>query len=658
MQFKRKNKGSKRTTVFKQLITNIVYPLVIALIVLGYFNYNRTHTLLVDAYQEKNINIQNEIRNVLEFQDVTLSFIEKDMDRYLKTLSNILVSDFFNDIDTIENLPLEAIRKNMGMKQDIYIINRQGVIVNTTFIRDLNLNLFNIDEKHKQFLLDIFEGNRFVSEKLSLERNTKKLKKYTYQPTLDGKYIIELGSYSNEANRIVKTYRSHLENLSDVSKGIVEVDLFLGRDDPVSFINDEAIIPTEHRDIYQMTYDSKETQSIDVDIDGKKLEYQYIYMNRGNTDLYEGSIIRIVNDRSYEARIIFWEMMKLIAIFSLTIFVLFVLIYKRAKLITRPILKLETSAIRIKRGDFSTRAEVEGNNELTVLAKQFNAMLSRIAKHYEELERKVEERTAEVVAQKEEIERQKKSLTDSIHYARRIQTAILPSEYQMKKALNKHFVYYRPKDIVSGDFYWMSEKDGKVLVAAADCTGHGVPGAFMSMIGASLLNKIVNENEITKPSDVLNGLRQGVVTSLNKEGSEDQTNDGMDMSLLAIDFAKSKLEYSGAYNPLYIIRDGELLATKADRQPVGNFGKAAKDFTNHEVDLKKGDMVYICSDGYQDQFGGENKSKFMTANFKKLLVEIHKRPMNEQIEILDERHLNWRNGISQIDDILIIGIEI
>ena len=227
-----------KTTVFKQLLTNIVLPLILALVILAYFNYTRNRDLLLSSHHEKNERIQNEIKNILSFQDISLESVERDMDKYLTTMSQILINEFFNNTDSIKSIKLENIRHNLGMKQDIYIIDRNGIIVNTTFIRDLNFNLFSIDETHKNFLLSIFNGGEFVSENLSLERSTKKLKKYCYQPTLDGKYIIELGSYSNEANRIVDFYRSHLEKLSNLGSGVVSVDLFLGRDDPVSFIRD------------------------------------------------------------------------------------------------------------------------------------------------------------------------------------------------------------------------------------------------------------------------------------------------------------------------------------------------------------------------------------------------------------------------------------
>ena len=649
--------SAKKTTVFRQLLLNIILPLVATLILLAYFNYTRNKELLIAAHEEKNVRIQDEIKSVLSFQDISLESVERDMDKYLVTLSDILVHEFFKNTDSIVEISLEDIRRNLGMKQDIYVINREGIIVNTTFIRDLNFNLFTIDEKHKEFLLDIFHKGKFVSEKLSLERSTKRLKKYTYQPTIDGKYIIEIGSYSAEANRIVDFYRAHLEKLSNIGSGIISVDLFLGRDDPVSFIRDSELNP-DNISIYTEAFDSRGRTSTKVEMNGKKLDCDFIYLEREKTDLYEGSMLRIITDRSGEQEVIFNELMRLLLIFGLSLIILSVVIYMRAQAITKPIQHLAESAKKIEEGDIDIRAEIEGHNEISTLASHFNSMMERLANYYNELEQKVAERTAEVVAQKEEIERQKISLTDSILYAKRIQNAMLPAESQMEHALGEYFLIFWPKDIVSGDFYWMSQKADKVFLTAVDCTGHGVPGAFMSMIGSSLLNKIVNENEVFKPSDVLDHMKAGVISALNKEGQAESTSDGMDMSFVSLDFKNKKLEFAGANNPLYVVRDGDIMIFKGDKQPVGAFVKDDVPFTNHEVDLKKGDMVYIFSDGYQDQFGGENKTKFMVGKFKKLLVELGAMDVQKQKAELTRIHQEWRGGVGQVDDIVIIGIRI
>ena len=281
------------------------------------------------------------------------------------------------------------------------------------------------------------------------------------------------------------------------------------------------------------------------------------------------------------------------------------------------------------------------------------------------LEQIVKERTEEVVKQKEEIEKQRdeiaeknKSITDSIEYAKRIQTAVLPSNDFAKEVLPEHFILFRPRDIVSGDFYWFTKKDNLLVIIAADCTGHGVPGAFMSMLGVSFLNEIVNRHDVSTAGAILTQLRADVKKTLGQEGKEGEAKDGMDIALCIVDLENMKMQYAGAYNPLYICRNNELIEVKADRMPIGIYIKEKESFTNNEIDLEKGDTFYLFSDGYSDQFGGEDGQKFKSKNFKELLLEIYHKPMAEQREILNTKIDKWRGRWEQVDDIIILGIRV
>ncbi len=263
-----------------------------------------------------------------------------------------------------------------------------------------------------------------------------------------------------------------------------------------------------------------------------------------------------------------------------------------------------------------------------------------------------------IEAQRDEINKQKKDITDSIHYAKRIQTALLPPENLLASMLPEYFILYKPRDIVSGDYYWASEKDGKAIIVAADCTGHGVPGAFMSMLGISFLNEIMQrETEITC-SNILNKLRQNVISSLRQTGKVGESKDGMDLTIVIIDKQNKKLQFSGAYNPLLLIRNGELIPFKADKMPIGISDKVENSFTNHEINCEKNDTIYMFSDGYVDQFGGPDNSKYKSKPFKELLLTIQQKNMQEQQVILDETIEAWKGEQEQIDDILVIGIRL
>ena len=265
------------------------------------------------------------------------------------------------------------------------------------------------------------------------------------------------------------------------------------------------------------------------------------------------------------------------------------------------------------------------------------------------LEQKVIERT-------QKIEFQNIEIISNIQYARKIQIALLPSENEFKKSLTSYFILSIPRDIVSGDYYWLARKDNKVIIAVADCTGHGVHGAFMSILGIAFLNEIVNKAVTIRANEILNQLSGQVIRSLHQTGKKDITRDGMDMALCVIDTDKQKLQFSGAFRPLYLIRNNELKEFKGDSMPVGIYEDEDLSFTNIEILFNKGDLLYLFSDGYVDQLGGANRKTFRSEVFKKLLISIHKLSMNEQKEALEQKFREWKGDLEQIDDILVLGI--
>jgi ligand-binding sensor domain-containing protein/serine phosphatase RsbU (regulator of sigma subunit) len=268
------------------------------------------------------------------------------------------------------------------------------------------------------------------------------------------------------------------------------------------------------------------------------------------------------------------------------------------------------------------------------------------------LEGKVKDRTALVVAQKEELAQKNKDITDSIRYAKRIQFAILPEESPFPDT----FILFKPKDIVSGDFYWFNQVGDKEFFAAVDCTGHGVPGAFMSIIGHNSLTKIVREYGILEPGKILTQLNKEVLETLHQRSDMGDVYDGMDLALVSYDRKGKYLEYSGAFNPLYLVRDGEILETKADKISIGRSALKTKAvFQNHRIEVKSGDIVYLFSDGYADQFGGELMKKFKYGNLKELILSIQSESMTQQRITLNHTIEKWRGDIEQLDDILVIG---
>lgn len=258
-----------------------------------------------------------------------------------------------------------------------------------------------------------------------------------------------------------------------------------------------------------------------------------------------------------------------------------------------------------------------------------------------------------------QIEHKNKEITDSIRYAKRIQEAILPPDDFLKKLLPQNFVLYKPKDIVSGDFYWVEETKDAILFAAVDCTGHGVPGAFMSIVGYNLLNQAVNEHKIYTPSLILDELNKDLSATLRQKEEESTIKDGMDISLCSLNKERNELQFAGAYNSLYIINETGLKEIKGNKFPVGIFlGEQTEHFTNHKIQVKKEDMIYVFTDGYADQFGGEKGKKFKYKQLQELLVSIHKKDLKEQNSILEKTIIKWKGDLEQIDDILIFGVRV
>ena len=280
-----------------------------------------------------------------------------------------------------------------------------------------------------------------------------------------------------------------------------------------------------------------------------------------------------------------------------------------------------------------------------------------------ELEEKVQERTVELKEknevleyQKNEIEYHSNNLTISINYAQKIQSAVFPSDDILSSNFPEHFILFRPLDIVSGDFYWFRETDNYIFVAAADCTGHGVPGAFMSILGITFLNEIVKSNIRISSGELLDRLRAHVIKTLRQSHDNTGTRVGIDMALCIFDRQKHILHFSGAFRPLYLIRENQLLEFKGDHTTVGIYDDVVNAFSSKEIALKDNDTIYLFTDGYVDQTGGTQRKTFKTIRLKELLVKITNQPMNVQKEILEKRIDEWRGSLGQVDDMLVIGI--
>jgi PAS domain S-box-containing protein len=264
---------------------------------------------------------------------------------------------------------------------------------------------------------------------------------------------------------------------------------------------------------------------------------------------------------------------------------------------------------------------------------------------------------AQVEEQQAVVARQNADLLSSIRYARRIQRAVLPEPQRLQELFPESFILHRPRDIVSGDLCWFAEAQGRIVVAVADCTGHGVPGALLSLIGASLLQEVVAEQGRVEPGAVLDALREGFVQMLNRHEEADQR-DGMNLGLAVIDPQRMTLDFAGAYHPLWLIREGAIIELKGDRMPIGAFAGEQRPFNAMSLALERGDRIHLFSDGLADQFGGPQGKKLRSAGLKQWLLETSVLPIDDQHQALSDRFRLWKGGQEQVDDVLLIGIQV
>ena len=370
--------------------------------------------------------------------------------------------------------------------------------------------------------------------------------------------------------------------------------------------------------------------------------------------------------------------------FKISVFVLIILIIiawvkirerklRFEKKILEEKVKLRTKKIQEQKEDIEDK-----NQELQMAFEEVETQKDEIGEQKDE----IESQRDMVLIQKNKIEKIHQEISASINYAKRLQDAILPDSNIKSKKLSDHFILFKPKDKVSGDFFWWTYLNDYVIITASDCTGHGVPGAFMSLLGISFLREIIIKEKITYPTTILNNIRNEIIKTLKQKGEIGEQKDGMDMALISINHKTNIIQFAGANNPLYIITDTELpninenksiklfdnnilkidsskllYEVKPDKMPIAIYDKM-KDFTTHEIQLRKGDQVYMFSDGYADQFGGPRGKKLMYKPFKKLLLENSHKSMSEQKQILEDTFENWKGNLEQVDDVVIIGVTI
>lgn len=638
------------------------------------YNFWKKKKEIHENRQEHLVQVKSELKDFVVFFDNTISEFEHKLSDQAEYFSDTLVNSIFKSTANIETADLKEIRKSIGMTedQDIYIVNKNGIIVNTTYPKDLGLDFFSFGEFFVNHFNHVWEVGTFVEDRISLEMSTKLPKKYTYQSTLDKQYVIELGLYDTYSKNIIDLFTQKLNSIADKYGDIDTVSLYFGTD---KFINYQGHTLTDA----QMTearngLEGKSEYQTEYKKDGITRTTLFMQLDLDDSALQDDYVIRVKYNNARELALISAEV-KLFGLLLLFIVIpISLLILWRAKVISKPISVLLEKMDRIREGELDTKVPVTGNNEVTDLAIHFNEMMVELKQSHDTLEEKVEERTKELVEKNKVIESTHKSIQDSINYSKRLQKAVLPELGNIKKRLAESFVLFRPKDVVSGDFYWFESHGGFDFIAAADCTGHGVPGAMVSFVCNNALNRSLYEFSKLSPESVLHHTREIVIETFSKSGHD--IKDGMDIAMCRISEDREELLFVGANNPCWIVRKNENLTPKeledhktvvgdsyslievtGDKKPIG-LHEDMTPFTCHNIPIYEGDTYFLFTDGYADQFGGNKGKKLMYKPFKKLLLTMAEEPLDEQRMKLEESFDLWMGNYEQVDDVCVIGFRL
>ncbi|CAG5083749.1 hypothetical protein CRYO30217_02279 [Parvicella tangerina] len=638
------------------------------------YNFWQKKKEIHENRQEHLDQVKAELKDFVVFFDNTVSEFEHKLSTQAEYFSDTLVNHIFADTKDIESTDLKELRKVIGMTedQDIYIVNKKGVIVNTTYEEDLGLDFFSFGEFFVNHFNHVWEVGTFVEDRISLEMSTKRPKKYTYQSTLDKQYVVELGLYDTYSENVVELFTQKLNSIADKYRDIDTISLYFGMD---KFINYQGHMLTDEQmqEAKTALENNAEFKKAYVD-DGVTRTTLFMQLELDDSALQDDYVIRVKYNNERELELVSAEV-KLFGLLLLFIIIpISLLILWRAKVIAKPISILLEKMDVIRGGDLGTKVPVIGNNEVTDLAIHFNDMMAELKQSHDTLEEKVAERTRELVEKNKVIESTHKSIQDSINYSKRLQNAVLPKEAEITAHLAESFVLFRPKDVVSGDFYWFENHEKYDFIAAADCTGHGVPGAMVSFVCNNALNRSLYEFSKLSPENVLQHTREIVIETFSKSGHD--IKDGMDIALCRLNKDRDELLFVGANNPLWIIRKNEhlsqkeledrktivgdsysLIEIKGDKKPIG-LHEDMTPFTCHNIPVYEGDTYYLFTDGYADQFGGHKGKKLMYKPFKKLLLDMAEASLENQKQELAHSFDTWMGDYEQVDDVCVIGFRL
>ncbi len=614
-----------------------------------------------------------ELESKIKFFDKALGLIEVDMisdgEKAIELISNKL--DNLKDLGNISPEELKKLANENGA-DEIYIIDSSGSIFNTSFEPDMNFNLLSLSDTFTNYLKSIYGKDRVYKQRLSFSTKTGEKNVYLYYSPINSNYIIEISI--NVKNYIISKYSEEYYNFvfkefftytTDNNKYLKHIDIYtLSGKSRWSLINENKVFPYDEDTVNNLK-NGKEYQIKD----GNNLTLlQKVIFDEYDFEWITNRYIEMTFDFSILYNFI-RNMFLFSILFSILVVIAFFTLFSRLfnKIFITKVEKIYNAITEIEKGNYEIDINIKGDDELSIIANSINNMSKLVAKKVktleefnEELDRLVIERTSQLIEANKEVVKKNEDILDSIRYAERIQISMLPDSEIINSLIPCSFYLRMPKDIVGGDGYYLEPLRNGFYIALFDCTGHGVPGAMMSMVATVFLRRIIVDYKSSSPSAILKQLNKIIKQFLKQNKKETLSDDGLDAAVCFVNLTEKKLIYAGAHLSIYYNKNGEIIRIKGDRQSIG-YKKSKPDFnfTEHEIQIKNDSVFYLTTDGYLDQIGGEKNIPYGRKRFTKLLTDNQGESLEKQCESLKYSLKDYMGEENpQVDDITVIGFKV
>ncbi len=670
----------KKWPVKRQLYFIASVPALLVLFALMLFFYSVFERMYKENEERNKEVIASLVPSYMRISNKPIDYLHEKYNQTLKKHS-LRLREYVTDVDNPDELNLKEISNELfpddNQNLDIYLINRDGIVTNTTFSPDSGLNLFSYGTEHRSVYQQVMQVDTFWVFAPIREQHSGRFRMFTYMPDEKKRFMIELGAYTPEVDSVVAYIERNTDRIVKLYPEISDIGILYGLD-KVMYLNNK-VNPTElDVKMFNKAIVSKGSEAIVVST--SNFEIHYVHVPKEELSQLAETVLVLKYDKTVYQRHLGGLLRRSMVVVALLVLIVFVLVLVNSKWMLKPINNLVGVVRSIEKGNWSVRAQSEGSSEIQFLSRRINNMADQIQESYQKLEQKVSQRTEtinlknkELEEQKHEleqqninlneafqrIEHQKQDIVAGIRAAERLQRIILPKENDLFQLLNAAFIVNLPKDYVSGDFYWATELGGKAVVALGDCTGHGVSGGILSILGNEIFNKTVKAQELVEPHRILEAVDEGLKRMLNHKSTL-HYKDGMDLSVCVIDKENMVLEYATANSRMYFARNKNVEELKGDKHSIGDdvIARSSSKFQKFSIELHKGDMIYLTSDGFADQFGGENNKKFTRKKLRLLLSDMSARPITLQKLMAVSQFEDWKGNNFQVDDVLMIGVRI